>query len=161
MKTETKVIDELTFEVTQLTGWKSLKMMRRLGAALGPALGAAMGELAGDLNITSLKALGDKDVSILVGALSEALPKLFENITETELEGIARGLLESVVVHQGDEVVPVLPLFDNLFGGRSGVALKLLVAVVGVNYSDFLGDLAAFVPRRKTAGSSKDSQPTS
>ena len=122
VKTETREIDGLTFEVTQLPFMRQGKVFARLAAAFGPAL-AKMAD--GGL---------DRE-------LGSALEVLFARLTESEFDYLVKALLETAYVRDGDRRICVGQNPDAVLSGRNMTGLKLLKFAVEVNWQDFFGAL--------------------
>jgi hypothetical protein len=131
--TQERVIDGMTFRVTQLPAMRGVKMLNRLVRILGPAAGRAFA------GADPSAGLGGLDV----GALGGAVAALTERLSDDELESIIRTLLETATVDN----TPLLPVFDLKLQGRMGSLLKLLGFALEVNYSNFTSVLAASVPQ--------------
>lgn len=137
-------IDGVKYSVTQLTGWKSVKMLPRLGRALGPAFGKLMGGLAqnGEFSLDRKVTFG-----LVAGSIGPALVDLFERLTENELEGIARVLLETATfTDESGRTAHLLPVFDIHFQGKPASVLRLLAFAIEVNYGSFF-DVAVALAR--------------
>lgn len=141
LKSETKDIDGLTFEVTQLSGFKALKMFRKLGSALGPALGELAQGFGEKVDIDA-----PLEMRRMLPALGAAIPKLFSNVSEADLESITRGLLETTLVlnPENGKTSQLLPQFDVLMQGKVGTVFKLLAFAIQVNFGSFFSVAAEF-----------------
>lgn len=131
----TKTIDGVTVTVQQLPGMRGVRMLHRLTKAVGPALAAS---LVGFKSVKSLKDLGNADVGAIVGGLGDAVQKLFDNLTEAELEQLITDLLEGALVELEGQTIPLTrPIFDKVMTGRAHVALGFTVFAIEVNYGNF------------------------
>jgi hypothetical protein len=116
------LLDGKTFTVQQLPARAALKLMRRLGKVFAPAL-ATFGGKSGEIDPKSF---------------GNALEKVFDELSDDDLDHFTQQLLAGCLV---DDKAPVLPQIDLLFQGRTFDLVKLLVHAVRANYQDFLGAL--------------------
>lgn len=143
--TQTKNIDGHDFTVTQLPGFRSMRMLNRLMRVLGPGLAKLAGEVQNaQRKLPKLRSV-DQLLNVDVSAFGEGLTELFAKLSDDELESITRALLEgtrvkSATITKGQDI-ELLPVFDVVMQGRVWTSLKLLVFAVEVNYGDFFASM--------------------
>lgn len=116
-KTETRTIDGMTFELSQLDGWTGLRMSARLGRLLGPAIAGVL---------TSAKKLESGETDIPPESIGRALALLFEQLTPSELESLTRDLLQGAVYEHPKGRVPLLEVYSEVMRGKLGTAMALV-----------------------------------
>jgi hypothetical protein len=134
VKSQSKVIDGITFTVTQLPATRALKLFTKLVEVAGPALEA--------LQKSPGSGLGDMEVAALGGALSAASSRLGEE----GLMQIAAALFELATATWEGAQAPVMARFDVMFQGRLTTLFKAIGFALEVNYGDFLGALRNAAP---------------
>src|SRR5579859_3153297 len=119
----TKEINGVAFTVRQLPAMRALRMLNRLARTIGPAM-ASLGASGGTFDFESL---------------ATALAKLGDKLTDQELEGITRELLEGTTFQPSDGSPggALLPQFDVALQGKPDVTLKLLAFALEANYGNF------------------------
>lgn len=134
------------FTTQQFPAMKSVLLLRRILAIVLPPLGTAMGRMEGRDLSTMLDQVAEKV------DLGGAVQKLFDALTEAELERLIRDLLALTVV----DGQPLMPQFDILFRGKVEEIAPLLVWVFEVNWGSFyervVGAGRALAARPQTAG---------
>ena len=142
LKTESANIDGSTYEVTQLTPRRAMRLSVRIGKVLGPALAKASG---------AAKAGGDTDIS----AFGDAVATLFDSLTPDELEFVSDELLYSLTREtDGKKLSASGAKFDLVMAGESVMTIyKILRFAFEVNYGNFTSALVA----RFQAAMAKDS----
>lgn len=138
--TQERTIDGRSYTVTQLPARRSLKLLRKLVAALGPGLATAFGSTQG-------KDLRGLDVS----ALGPALERLTAHLDDATLDAVVNEALATVRV----DGIELLPQFDIVFQGKLGSLFKVLGFAMEVQYGDFFG--ALFGELRSRTGASPSS----
>jgi hypothetical protein len=128
-----KEIDGLTFVIGKIPGRKSLLVLHRLARTVFPALALVVKD---SLSVESK----DLSVDTLMMSLGDALPRLFQDLTEDQFNALINDLLQTVQVidGNGNAIAPVLPQFDLIFTGKPFTVIKLLTASVMENYGGFL-----------------------
>jgi hypothetical protein len=140
-KTETREIDGLTFEVTQLPGTRCNELSIRLSAILAPALskaGTALGgvDMAAGLN-------GRVDVGVLVAGIGGGLEALLVQLKPAEYKWLSKELCTFARVDEGQGMLPMTDgVIDEVFSGKSGTFFKFLLFAVEVNLQNFGAALA-------------------
>jgi len=142
-KTETKTIGDYEYIFTQFDPRKSLRVLTKLGRYLGEPIAHVLSKK--DPNKSLLEAdLGD-------AIFGEAITKVFTNIGDEDLFALAADICSSVVLTKGPtgEMTGTLKdtVFNDHFTGATGLRrmFAVLKEALGVNYGDFLGDVAASV----------------
>lgn len=120
------LLDGKSFLVQQLPARAALKLMRRLGKVFAPALAL----LASNGKVS----LANTDIS----SLGTSLEKVFEELTDEDLDHFTERLLAGCLV---DGKYPVLSQIDVLFQGETLDLIKLLIHAVKVNYASFFNAL--------------------
>ena len=153
----TKTIDGMTFIIGQVPGRRALTLFHHLARTVLPAVSVGAQKLVGENS-----ELAEMDLTVVVGALGEALPRLFKDLSAADLDILTDGLLATVLVSSDGKVGPVLRQFDLIFTGQTFTVLKLLAACVVENYGGFLqdGDLGKLLAELK-ARKSRTSLPPS
>ena len=131
-KTETKVIGEREYSVTQWPIDKSMLMKFRLGKVFSSSLSSIASVIASDKP-------SEKDE---VSALSEGLSSLFQNTSPEELVRIIK---DTVIGSACDGERITESSFTELFSGDDMIeTYKVFIFVLKVNYSNlFKGQLAS------------------
>lgn len=146
-KQQTKTIDGMTFTVQQLPAMRAQRLKPRIVSILaGPA--AKIGTVLG-----GARRLEDLDLGALAGAFDALAGKL----SPDEYEAVTRELLETTLVQQGPNLIPLLPVFDDIMAGRTLTVDKLLLFAVEVNYGDFFDALRGAFGRTLAESLSKES----
>ena len=120
-KTETQVIDGISYTSTQFSATKGLKMFHRLGKYIGPALGK--------INIDDLKNKSGGDIEI--SAFAGAIEAFFSACPENEFESTIKELLTTTTRNNA----PIN--FDLDFSGELGHLFKVLAFVFKVQFGNF------------------------
>lgn len=140
LKTESTEIETSegtkTFEVTQLTAIRSVRMLTRIGNLLGPALKEMKGAAPDLAQPDALKMLG-----------AAAIGDLLSRLNENDVEKLLRDLFETVTV----EGAPVKSQLDMLFAGNVAGMFKLAAFCLQVNFGDFFSALGGLVKQAKPA----------
>lgn len=131
-KTEVRNIDSHTYEITQYSAGKGLKLLFRLGKILGKPLG-----------LIAESAKSDSKEFI-----SKAAEALFEHMDENLGEQTVRDILETTRCDNK----PIL--FDTHFSGQMGHLFKVVKSVLEVQYGDFFSVLLANVSTAQEAPTS-------
>jgi hypothetical protein len=127
--------------LVQLPSMRAVRLLPRLGRIVGPVFAAAGG---GNLL--------EQDVSKLGSALDEMLQRL----SPDELEALIRELLGNAKIGTKD----LMPVFDNVFRGRTLQIFLLLKHALDLNYGDFSAALAGlYAQGRARAGASPSGSP--
>lgn len=150
-KTETKRIGEYEYVFTQFNPRKSLRVLTRLGRYMG-------GPIAHVFNKKDpKKSILDADLGDAV--FGEAIIKVFGGIGDDDMYTLASDIADSVVLKTAPkgEITGVLQdaVFDDHFSGPDGLKrmFNVLKEALGVNYKDFLGDIAANVAASQESSS--------
>ncbi len=135
LTTETKTIDDLNFETTQLAVKDARAVLIRLTRVMGPALAA----LAGD----GAAKLGDLDHMTVANALA----KFTSALSEDDLEYFCDKFGRASKVEVGPNMIVVAGAGEQVFRGKLATMFKWLWFCIEVNYSDFIsGAGAALAP---------------
>ncbi|QMV49879.1 MAG: hypothetical protein [Mu-like cryoconite phage AB09] len=121
LDTRTVEVDGATFEVTQFSATKGMKLLTRLTRILGEPLSVLM---------------ADENAEVQK-ALPEAVKSLITRLDEDEVVDTVKQLLTGVRLRGEGELQ-----FDTFFAGKFGMLFKLLKEIIMVQYGDFLGVLA-------------------
>ncbi len=136
---KTETIDGHTFEVTQLTAKRAVKLVLRLGKMAGPSLmsvlqaalqgsGAAVKQgrpsVAGVM--TALQGLD-------VNSLGPALESFFDRVSEQDLDYLQSELLVTATM----DGAPLWPQYDVALQGQLGTIFKLLWFALRVQFENF------------------------
>jgi len=133
-KLVTRTIDGMVFSIGMLTGRQTSRMGHRLSKNIFPAVGKI---LSGFVDQDS-KDLLDFDVKKILASVGDALPRLFETLSEDEFMDIQDVFFAQVTMQgPGKETISVSQTYDAIFRGRMSTAMKLLLACIEVNYRDF------------------------
>jgi len=119
-----KEVDGTTYKIEQFPTSKAIKILTQLGNLLGPSLQDVMG------------GSGVKDKSEQSRFFGKAIGELLSRMDKEQNVALAKQLVESCLRGEGAKIN-----FELDFRGQLGHLLKLLVAVLEVNYSNFLDDL--------------------
>jgi len=127
LQSNEKVINGRRFIVPQLPAMAALKLMARLGRVVGPALGTLTAGLEATVD------------------LGKAAGLLFQQLTESETEGLINALCANVLMIDGNAQRPMMKAFDVDFAGERLVdVLEVLRFVLEVQYGPtFAAMLAA------------------
>lgn len=134
VQAQRRSIDGFDVQLSPLPAMRSIRMLNRLGQVAGPALasiGAAVGSAKGKKG-----SILDMDVS----KLGDAAQKLFEHLEPQVFESIMQEVLGPCLVN-GKQLSPAM--FDELFTGKVGSALKVFAFGLEVNYGNFFDALGA------------------
>ena len=135
-KKESREIDGLVYDVTQLGGIDARNVLLRLMKSLGPSLGA----------------LADSPLSAVFEKLA---------LSEADLGYFCEKFGSCSFVHLEDGKLPMLDkVFDDHFAGRTGAMVKWLVFAVEVNFSDFLDGAKARLGKLSKLGFAPTSSPS-
>ena len=136
IETKEKEIGGMRFTVSQLPAMRALKTLNRIGRILGPAFAKASGaSKGGDLGGTEIAAFAD------------AIHILFDKLTDEELEGLTRALLDTATV----DGKLLMPQFDTVMSGKVEVILQLLKFAFEVNYGNFFNAVRGLVSQAPAA----------
>ncbi len=143
-RTEQRVIDGLTFEVTQLDPKRSQRLLLRVMGMLSGALGRAVSGLGGAGGGGKLS-LRDLDVDF--SKVGEAIPALFEKFTPEQFEELQKELLTYCTVERDGKWQQLWPVFDLVMAEATTpfAGLKLALFAFEVNYGNFSEGLGARV----------------
>jgi hypothetical protein len=138
--TDTIVLGEKTYSVTQLPAMRAMRLQARLLAVFGPALSQLVAGLK------DVKSLARMDVSLIAPALGGAVESLMKRLTPEEAEALVRELLIGATVTvrvdgKPDRQAELLKLVDEEFRGRLLDLYALLGFALQVNYADFIEGL--------------------
>lgn len=149
-----KEIDGLTFVIGKIPGRQSLIVFHRLARTVFPAVGLALKDvLSAEVDFDELDA-GD-----LVTSLSDALPRLFQDLKEADLNTLIDDLLKNVlIIHEG-KASAMLPKLETVMTGKTFTTFKVMAASVVENYGGFLEGAEFAALLQKVEGRSK-SKPT-
>lgn len=117
IKSDIRVVDGLSYEITKFSATKALRLFVRLGQYFGEALAILQNE-------NPSVEVDNRMVSSLVSAI-------FKHLDENKAESLVKELLETTRC----ENKPIL--FDTHFQGRLLHLFKVLGAVLEVQYGDF------------------------
>lgn len=138
---EVELDGDTKITLVQLPSMRAIKLLPRLGRLIGPALSAlASGNLM------------DANVAALGGALDEVLQRL----TADELESLIRELLGNAKCGGKD----LMPVFDNVFRGRTLQVFVVLKHALDLNFGDFSAALAGLADKAKAARADRSSSQT-
>lgn len=141
IKNETREICGMTVSVIQLPAMRAYKVFTRLGRILGPSLAHL-----GSLDLDPDGEIEDMDFEELAPAIGSLLTGLAD---DTDL---VKALLESTTVTPAGGA-PILlsdvAQIDAAFTGEFKAMLLTIKFTIGVNFSDFLGDLLAKAASKK------------
>lgn len=119
-----KEIDGEVYKIEQFATSKAIRVLTELGNLLGPSLQDAIGG-------AGLKDKGEQNK-----LFGKAIGDLLMRMDKERNVALAKQLVESVLKGEGAKIN-----FEQDFKGKLGHLMKLLVAVLEVNYSNFLEDL--------------------
>lgn len=120
-----KVVDGQTYKIAQFGSTEAIKTFTQLTKLVGPSISMAMG--ANDQGVDQGQVIG------------KAMIALCERLDENNVEQLVKKLIGQVLKGQGEKII-----FETEFQGRFGHLLKLLIAVVEVQYGDFLDVVQGF-----------------
>lgn len=131
IETRDIVVEGRTYQVTQFSATKGIKMMTRLTKIIGEPIGFMFSNEGADV---------DQMLPMAIRALSDKLDE--DMVLDT-----VKQLLEGVRNHEGELE------FDQYFSGKMGLLFKILGKVLEVQYGDFFGGLIAkgFVHKKVAA----------
>lgn len=133
LRQDTRVIDGVTYKLTQMQAMRALKLLPRLGSILGPVFSKFK-----EIDVKALKTQG-LNADINPAIVGDAIIALTEKLTENELEAMVKDLLYSLI---RDDVPcdpgPTSP-FQLLMAGQTLTIFKLLRFALELNYGDFFG----------------------
>jgi hypothetical protein len=135
--TQTKTIDGIKFEVTQLPAMRALKVLHRLGKVVSPALSKAITGLGGGAGAQEL------DLS----QLGPALESFFASCEVSDMEYFVHELLHPASA----DGVPLERTLDVKLQGKVWTLLKALVFAVEVNFGNFSEALPGAVAKLQAA----------
>jgi len=119
-----KEVDGIVYKIEQFPTTKAIRVLTQLGNLLGPSLQDVVG------------GAGVKEKSEQSKFFGKAIGELLSRMDKESNVALAKQLIESVLRGEGAKIN-----FELDFRGKLGHLLKLLVAVLEVNYSNFLEDL--------------------
>jgi hypothetical protein len=124
---QSKVIGQHEYTVTQLTATPAYTLLCKLMKIAGPAFGAlAAGSGSGNMG----------------EAVSIAIRELVARMDEAEVKAIVNQLIGTVLVKIGNTDTPLSRVFESHFrGGNLSEMFQVLGFALEVNYSDFFGGL--------------------
>lgn len=120
-KSSTEIIDGITYQATQFSASKGLRMVHRVGKILGPSLSQLSGMKQDELEADKLGA---------------AIQALFSNCTELEFQQTVKELLEGVT-RDGKPIN-----FDIDFSGELMHLFKVLMFVFKVQFGNFFSGIS-------------------
>lgn len=128
-----KTIDGMEFEVHHLDPVLSLKLLRRLMAAIAPAIGSGIGsaDISGVLNQTA---------SVDMGA---GLRALFDRLDEKLVEDLRTAFADVSIVDGS----PLSKVYAVKFSGRIGTVLEWLVYCALYEWDDIRGKAIGAIAR--------------
>jgi hypothetical protein len=129
VETQTKNIDGEEWELSQLTAFRGLRLLTRIGAAAGPALSKLGAMMSG----------GEIDLA-LAGELIEGL---FQKLNEDEITHFVKEMLFGGGLKMNNVLVE--KPFDTLMAGKTMTIFKLLFWGFEVNYGDFFAAAKGWV----------------
>jgi hypothetical protein len=125
-------VDGISYNVTQYTGGKSIRLLVKLVKVGGKSFGYLM----------SMGLDGKVDGEAIAGALDA----LSMNTNPDDFEKLAKEILEGVMVKGLEDVGYRKLIFDTDFSGKIGHLFRVLKAVMLFQYADFLAGLAVNIP---------------
>jgi hypothetical protein len=145
---KTKNIDGLEIKVVPFNAMEALKLKATLVRKFGPALGQATGAF-------TLKAA--EDVEINGPALAKAIQLLFEELSESEFDGLIRRMLTNVTATKKIDGKDATFDFNSDFDAKMNLVFQgqllsiypVMLFVLEVNFPDFFGKAAVIGGRLK------------
>lgn len=154
LQTKKKVIDEFTFELTELPAFTALTAFQRFLAIAGPLLPTLANTFKLMKGRTEAE-MNDEARAKLLDVLAESLPKALSFSKPGELEELSKVLLEPCLVQpKGGKMVRFLEVGDELLRGRLPVLMQLIAWAVGVHFGSFFAGLGASAPAPEERSSS-------
>lgn len=137
-------IDGMRFRLQQMPGMAAYLLFNELVQVVVPGLT----QLAG---LKGAASEGGGLGGIPVDKIAPALAAIIPNLTRDRQQHFTAQLLESVVyIRGGQEVMPVLEAFDEIFAGNVFAAYQLMAHTIGVNFGNFQSALGALGAARQT-----------
>lgn len=122
-----------TYQTTQYTPTKALKILTLLGKVIGGPLGQVAA--SGGKGLLDLK-LNDGGGQMI----AKAVESMFQNLDEGKIDQYVKDILADTTFSGSQRVVDV---FDTHFQGRLDELFQLLKWILGVNFGDFFKGLIA------------------
>lgn len=129
--TQSRDIDGMTFQISQLTPKLAAKVANRLRRAAAPAIGAMLESSKAGQKITDL------DVEKLANALGAI------DLSDEDMDYFPDTLLQGAFVTVDGKTSQLMPQFNLIFQGKLNTMFKVLAFAVEVNFGDFFVALRA------------------
>jgi tail assembly chaperone len=126
---QTREIDGMTFEVSQL----DVKVSRAVFVRLTKLLGPALGELGKAISAAGSTSILDLDHTAVLPAMAQ----LVACMSEEELEFLVQAFMKKSKFTPPEGTGQLIPLVDIAFTGRLLTMFKWLAFAIEVNYADF------------------------
>lgn len=156
LKSETKTIDGITFEVTQLPYTRGHKVLLRLFRALAPAVAEALGQ-APELKERELGSLDIRDVK---PALAAAVGRLVQDLSEEDFDFVNDELASHSFVLQDGKKLKLQSEREFLFAGNYWLMFQWLAFAVKVNFLGFLNGESAIAEALARVGQAPKASPS-
>lgn len=128
---QTKQIDDITFEVTQLAFTGGMNFLAKLGRLSAPALGK-LGKALEDGNTDQID----------MGEALAGVAAVIVSLPEDPVSDLFQPLLkDSCTVTVNGKMQAFWPVRDLLLAGKYGTAVKLFAFALEVNYGNFFDAL--------------------
>lgn len=136
-----RTVGGMMFGISPVPGRAGLHLFHKLSRSVFPAMGSAM------VAFQDGKGMGERAAAI-GRVLERALPKMFETLTQAELDDLVNSLLSTTVLIAEGRRTEVLNVLDVTFRGKTATLLKLLYAAAEVSFGDFFeGSLAEYLKK--------------
>jgi len=123
IKTESKIIDDLSVKVVQLPPRRSYKLLARIGRVIGPAF----------------EKLASVTMDSEISELAPALGAFFAELDDSVVDDLMERILQNVSVTYDNAHMPLtLQNFDLIFSGRELLGLKVMAFALQVQYAEHL-----------------------